>query len=102
MARPGVRAPSSQLREDLLDLSAQKPEEIALLQSTPAAGAIGTCRYKLKSDQQEDFERIIEVFKAHNVGFFFYIGGNDSMDTAHKVAQLAAARGLAAWLAIGR
>jgi 6-phosphofructokinase 1 len=82
------------LREELLDLSAQEPEEIALLRSTPAAGAIGTCRYKLKTDQQEDFERIIEVFKAHDVGYFFYIGGNDSMDTAHKVARLAAERGL--------
>ncbi|MGB6336392.1 MAG: diphosphate--fructose-6-phosphate 1-phosphotransferase [Thermoanaerobaculia bacterium] len=82
------------LREELLDLSAQEPEEIALLRSTPAAGAIGTCRYKLKSSQQEDFERIIEVFKTHDVGYFFYIGGNDSMDTAHKVAQLAGERGL--------
>jgi 6-phosphofructokinase 1 len=82
------------LREELLDLSTQEPEEIALLRSTPAAGAIGTCRYKLKTDQQEDFERIIEVFRAHDVGYFFYIGGNDSMDTAHKVARLAAERGL--------
>jgi 6-phosphofructokinase 1 len=82
------------LREQLLDLSAQDPEEIALLRTTPAAGATGTCRYKLKSGQQDDFERIVEVFKAHDVGYFFYIGGNDSMDTAHKVAQLAGERGL--------
>ncbi len=82
------------LKEELLDLSAQPPEEIALLRNTPAAGSIGTCRYKLKSQQQEDFERIIEVLKAHNIGYFFYIGGNDSMDTAHKVARLAAERGL--------
>ena len=82
------------LREELLDLSAQNPEEIALLRVTPAAGAAGTCRYKLKAGQQEDFERVIEVFKAHDVGTFFYIGGNDSMDTAHKVAQLAHERGL--------
>jgi 6-phosphofructokinase len=82
------------LKEDLLDLSAQPAEEIALLSTTPAAGAIGTCRYKLKAHQQEDFERIVEVFKAHDVGYFFYNGGNDSMDTAHKVAQLAAGRGL--------
>ncbi len=82
------------LREDLLDLSAQEPEEIALLRATPAAGAIGTCRYKLQADQQEDFERIIEVFMTHDVGYFFYIGGNDSMDTAHKVARLAGERGL--------
>ena len=82
------------LREELLDLSTQEPEEIALLRTTPAAGAIGTCRYKLKAGQQEDFERIIEVFRAHGVGYFFYIGGNDSMDTARKVAQLAHERGL--------
>ncbi|MGD9101272.1 MAG: diphosphate--fructose-6-phosphate 1-phosphotransferase [Anaerolineae bacterium] len=82
------------LKEELLDLSAQPAEEIALLRSTPAAGSIGTCRYKLKAHQQEDFERVVEVFKAHDVGYFFYIGGNDSMDTAHKVAQLAHERGL--------
>ncbi|MBN1246322.1 MAG: diphosphate--fructose-6-phosphate 1-phosphotransferase [Anaerolineae bacterium] len=82
------------LREELLDISAQSGEEIALLSTTPAAGAIGTCRYKLKAHQQEDFERIIAVFKAHNVGYFFYNGGNDSMDTANKVAQLAHERGL--------
>jgi len=82
------------LREELLDLSAQNPEEIARLRITPAAGAIGTCRYKLKAGQEQDFERVIEVFKAHDVGTFFYIGGNDSMDTAHKVARLAHERGL--------
>jgi 6-phosphofructokinase len=82
------------LREELLDLSAQPAEEIALLRTTPAAGSVGTCRYKLKAAQQEDFERAVEVFKVHNVGYFFYIGGNDSMDTAHKVANLAHERGL--------
>jgi 6-phosphofructokinase len=82
------------LREELLDLSAQDPEEIARLRTTPAAGAVGTCRYKLKAGQQEDLERVVEVFKAHGVGYFFYIGGNDSMDTAHKVALLAHERGL--------
>ncbi len=82
------------LKEELLDLSVQKEEEIALLRTTPAAGAIGTCRYKVKEHQKEDFERIIEVLKAHNVGYFFYIGGNDSMDTANKVAKLAQERGL--------
>jgi 6-phosphofructokinase len=82
------------LKEELLDLSAQDADEIALLRTTPAAGAIGTCRYKLKAHQQEDFERVIEVLKAHDVGYFFYNGGNDSMDTAHKVAELAHERGL--------
>ncbi len=82
------------LKEELLSLSAQPAEEIALLGVTPAAGSIGTCRYKLKSKQQEDFERVMEVFRAHDIGYFFYIGGNDSMDTAHKVAQLAQQRGI--------
>jgi ATP-dependent phosphofructokinase / diphosphate-dependent phosphofructokinase len=82
------------LKEELLDLTAQPREEIALLRTTPAAGSIGTCRYKLRPKQTEDFDRIIEVFKAHDVGYFCYIGGNDSMDTAHKVAALAQQRGL--------
>ncbi len=82
------------LKEELLDLSCQCEDEIALLRNTPAAGAIGTCRYKVKSNQKEDFERIIEVIKAHNIGYFLYNGGNDSMDTANKVAKLAQERGL--------
>jgi len=82
------------LKEELLDLSVQKEEEVALLRTTPAAGAIGSCRYKVREHQKEDFERIIEVLKAHNVGYFFYIGGNDSMDTANKVAKLAQEHGL--------
>ncbi|MCX7426839.1 MAG: diphosphate--fructose-6-phosphate 1-phosphotransferase [Planctomycetia bacterium] len=82
------------LREELLDLSAQSPEEVALLRYTPSAGSIGTCRYKLKKGQDEDFDRVIEVFKAHDVGYFLYNGGNDSMDTANKIAELAHRRGL--------
>ena len=82
------------LKEELIDLSAQPAEEIALLRFTPAAGSIGTCRYKLKPEQKEDFDRTIEVLRAHDVGYFLYIGGNDSMDTANKVAQLAQQRGL--------
>jgi len=82
------------LKEELLDLSGQCPEEIALLRYTPAAGSIGTCRYKLKPKQSEDFERVIAVCKAHDIGYFLYIGGNDSMDTAHKIAKLAQDRGL--------
>ncbi|MHB1034213.1 MAG: diphosphate--fructose-6-phosphate 1-phosphotransferase [Pirellulales bacterium] len=82
------------LKEELLDLSAQPPEEISLLRFTPAAGSIGTCRYKLKPKQQEDFDRVIEVLRAHEVGYFLYIGGNDSMDTADKIANLARQRGL--------
>jgi len=82
------------LNEELLDLSAQDAEEIALLRNTPAAGSIGTCRYKLKDEQQKDFQRLLEVFKAHNIGYFFYIGGNDSQHTAFKVSELAIANGL--------
>jgi 6-phosphofructokinase 1 len=82
------------LKEELIDLTAQPAEEISLLRVTPAAGSIGTCRYKLKESQREDFERVIEVLKAHQVGYFLYIGGNDSMDTANKIAHLAQERGL--------
>ncbi|MCL4219076.1 MAG: diphosphate--fructose-6-phosphate 1-phosphotransferase [Candidatus Hydrogenedentes bacterium] len=82
------------LKEELLDLSIQDEEEVALLRYTPAAGSIGTCRYKLKKTQQEDFQRAIDVFKAHDIGYFFYNGGNDSMDTANKVANLAREQGL--------
>ncbi len=81
------------LKEDLLDLSAQPADEIALLSTTPAAGSIGTCRYKLKAKQAEDFERVLDVFRAHDIGYLFYNGGNDSMDTAHKIAKLAHERG---------
>ena len=82
------------LKEELLDLSAQSPEEVALLRFTPAAGSIGTCRYMLLPGQDEDFARVIDVFAAHNVGYFLYIGGNDSMDTANKIAELAHVKGL--------
>lgn len=82
------------LKEELLDLTAQDEEEIALLRTTPAAGSIGTCRYKLKGHQEKDFERVIDVMRAHNIGYFFYIGGNDSQHTAYKVSELAKERGL--------
>jgi 6-phosphofructokinase len=82
------------LKEELLDLSAQDSKEIALLEHTPGAGAIGTCRYKLRDRQERDFLRIIEVLRMHDVGFFFYIGGNDSMDTANKIASVARDHGM--------
>ena len=82
------------LKEELLDLSKQCPEEIALLRTTPAAGSIGTCRYKLKEGQDEDFDRVMDVFNAHDIGYFCYVGGNDSMHTAFTVANLARERGL--------
>jgi len=82
------------LKEDLFDMSAEKPETIEALRQTPAA-AIGSCRYKLKSieESKADFERVLDVFKAHNIRYFFYAGGNDSMDTADKVNKLAADAG---------
>ncbi len=82
------------LTEELIDLDRVPAEEKRRLRQTPSAGAIGTCRYKLWEDQQEDFHRIVDVFAAHDIRYFFYIGGNDSMDTAEKVAALAAERGV--------
>ena len=81
------------LLEDFIDLSSQDPAELELLKHTPASGAVGTCRYKLDDGCGEDFSRILDVFEAHDVGYFFYIGGNDSMDTADKVAKLAREKG---------
>ena len=82
------------LLEELLDISVQPREEIGLLRYTPAAGSIGTCRYKLKDEQAEDYERVIDIIRAHDIGYFFYIGGNDSMDTASKVSRLAREKGV--------
>ncbi|MGE4348963.1 MAG: 6-phosphofructokinase [Candidatus Berkiella sp.] len=77
------------LREELIDTSVLSNEVIAGLKYTPS-GAFGSCRYKLKGIQEnrEEYERLISVFKAHNIGYFFYNGGGDSQDTAHKVSQL--------------
>lgn len=77
------------LTEDLIDTSKESKKDIASLMHTPA-GAFGSCRHKLKSLEadREEYERLIEVFKAHNIGYFFYNGGGDSQDTAHKVAQM--------------
>jgi 6-phosphofructokinase 1 len=79
------------LKEELFNLSAERSETIEALKQTPAA-AFGSCRYKLKSlqDSRADFDRVLDVFKAHSIHFFFYAGGNDSMDTADKVNKLAA------------
>lgn len=82
------------LKEELLNLSVQEEEEIALLRTTPAAGSIGTCRYKLKDKQQQDFKRLMDIFHAHDIGYFFYIGGNDSQHTALKVSEMARNSGL--------
>lgn len=78
------------LQEDLIDLASESQQQIRALKHTPGA-ALGTCRYKLK--KQQDFERVLEVFKAHNIRYFFYIGGNDSQDTADKISKLAQQQG---------
>ncbi|MBL7134348.1 MAG: 6-phosphofructokinase [Phycisphaerae bacterium] len=79
------------LREELYDLGREDPGQIDRLRRSPSS-ALGTCRHKLKSleDDRADYERILEVFKAHDIRYFFYIGGNDSMDTADKLTRLAA------------
>ncbi len=80
------------LNEDFIDLASESQQTIRALRSTPGA-ALGTCRYKLK--KQADFERVLEVFKAHNIRYFFYAGGNDSQDTADKISKLAQQQGYA-------
>ena len=77
------------LHEDLIDTSKEDSATIAALRHTPG-GAFGSARYKLKGLQENraEYERLLEVFDAHDIGFFFYNGGGDSQDTAHKVAQL--------------
>ena len=82
------------LTEDLIDTSKESDAAIAALRSTPS-GAFGSCRFKLKSLEanKREYERLIEVFKAHNIGYFFYNGGGDSADTCFKVSQLSEAMG---------
>jgi 6-phosphofructokinase 1 len=77
------------LREDLFDLGAESAETIAGLRGTPSA-AIGSCRFKLGNLQKDGdkYQRVLEVFRAHDIRYFFYIGGNDSMDTADKLNRL--------------
>jgi len=78
------------LTEDLIDTGKEPDAAIAALRHTPS-GAFGSCRYKLKSldDNPREYERLMEVFKAHDIGYFFYNGGGDSADTCLKVSQLA-------------
>ena len=77
------------LTEELIDTSLESSADISALKNTPS-GAFGSCRFKLKSleDNKREYERLIEVFKAHNIGYFFYNGGGDSADTCYKVSQL--------------
>jgi 6-phosphofructokinase 1 len=77
------------LHEEMIDTSVESAAAIAALRHTPG-GAFGSARYKLKGIDQNkaEYERLIEVFKAHDIGYFFYNGGGDSMDTANKVAEM--------------
>jgi len=77
------------LTEDMIDTKRESAATIRALRHTPG-GAFGSARYKLKGieENRAEYERLIEVFKAHNIGYFFYNGGNDSMDTAHKVSLI--------------
>lgn len=77
------------LTEDMIDTSKESARAIAALRHTPG-GAFGSARYKLKGldENRVEYERLIDIFKAHNIGYFFYNGGGDSMDTAHKVSQI--------------
>ncbi len=76
------------LKEELIDTSLESAEDIAALRHTPA-GAFGSCRHKLMplEENEAEYKRILEVFKAHNIGYFFYNGGGDSQDTANKISQ---------------
>lgn len=93
----GMNGIYGMLREDIIDIRKEKPEDVDGLKYTPAAG-LGTCRYKLdfkkKADKAaKDMDRLFEVFKAHNIRYFFYAGGNDSQDTSHKIHLEAEKRG---------
>ena len=82
------------LTEDLIDTTKETDADIAALRSTPS-GAFGSCRFKLKSLEanKREYSRLIDVFKAHNIGYFFYNGGGDSADTCFKISQLSEAMG---------
>ena len=77
------------LKEELIDTSLESKRDIAALRHTPS-GAFGSCRYKLKSlsENKAEYQRLIDVFQAHDIGYFFYNGGGDSQDTANKLSQL--------------
>ena len=93
----GLNGILGMLNEEIIDINEEKSRNIEGLKHTPAA-ALGTCRYKLDFKKKperaaKDMDRLFEVFEAHNIRFFFYAGGNDSQDTAHKIHEQAVARG---------
>lgn len=86
----GINGVLGILKEELIDLAEESQQNIRGLRYTPAS-ALGTCRFKLK--RELDYERVLQVFEAHNIRYFFYCGGNDSQDTADKISKLAQKRG---------
>jgi ATP-dependent phosphofructokinase / diphosphate-dependent phosphofructokinase len=93
----GLHGILGMLNEELIDINEEKARTIEGLKYTPAA-ALGTCRYKLDFKKKpekatQDMDRLFEVFQAHNIRYFFYIGGNDSQDTSHKIHLEAVKRG---------
>src|SRR5579863_4980255 len=92
----GLNGILGMLNEDLIDINEEKARNIEGLKYTPAAG-LGTCRYKIDFKKKpelaaKEMDRLFEVFQAHNIRYFFYAGGNDSQDTAHKIHEQAVAR----------
>src|SRR5580693_7645068 len=93
----GLNGIYGMLNEDLIDINEEKARTIEGLKYTPAA-ALGTCRYKIDFKKKpekaaKEMDRLFEVFQAHNIRYFFYAGGNDSQDTAHKIHEEAVKRG---------
>ena len=82
------------MEETFYDISQESPEELMLLKNTPSS-ALGSVRYKLKpvEEDETDYKRILEVFKKYNIRYFFYNGGNDSMDTCNKVSKYLLSKG---------
>ena len=87
----GLNGIAGILNEELIDLAEESQQSIRGLRYTPGS-ALGTTRYKLKT---QDYERVLEVFEAHNIRYFFYIGGNDSQDTTNKISKFAEKKGYA-------
>ncbi len=88
----GIHGIEGVLQDKLFDLTDLPSSEVNLLRQTPSS-ALGTCRYKLKRDQKEDFEKINEIFQKNNIEVMFYVGGNDSMDTVDALSEWAASHG---------
>ena len=84
-ARHGIKGV---LDDDLIDMGKEDPKELEMMKFTPSS-ALGSCRYKLKDPDEDDtdYKRILEIFKKYDVRYFFYNGGNDSMDTCNKISK---------------